>query len=72
LYVGLCPPTDDYLILSYLFPAQLCLVFHHNNRCPRNEAFTSLTELKMSFGGPGGRQVSVKPIPPERGSFPLE
>lgn len=26
----------------------------------------------MSFGGPGGRQVSAKPIPPERGSFPLE
>ncbi|MCJ1360252.1 MAG: Cytochrome c oxidase assembly protein cox19 [Icmadophila ericetorum] len=26
----------------------------------------------MSFGGPGGRQVSVKPTPPERGSFPLD
>ena len=26
----------------------------------------------MSFGGPGGRQISAKPIPPERGSFPLD
>ena len=26
----------------------------------------------MSFGGPGGRQLTAKPIPPERGSFPLE
>ena len=26
----------------------------------------------MSFGGPGGGQRSAKPIPPERGSFPLE
>ncbi len=26
----------------------------------------------MSFGGPGGGQVSYKPTPPERGSFPLE
>lgn len=26
----------------------------------------------MSFGGPGGGQKSAKPIPPERGSFPLD
>lgn len=26
----------------------------------------------MSFGGPGGGQVSYKPTPPERGSFPLD
>ncbi|KAL8636027.1 MAG: hypothetical protein Q9226_009299, partial [Calogaya cf. arnoldii] len=26
----------------------------------------------MSFGGPGGLQKASKPIPPERGSFPLE
>ncbi|KAI9655383.1 MAG: Cytochrome c oxidase assembly protein cox19 [Bathelium mastoideum] len=26
----------------------------------------------MSFGGPGGGQVVSKPIPPERGSFPLD
>ena len=26
----------------------------------------------MSFGGPGGGQRAVKPIPPERGSFPLD
>lgn len=26
----------------------------------------------MSFGGPGGGQKNAKPIPPERGSFPLE
>ncbi|SLM33731.1 cytochrome c oxidase assembly protein cox19 [Lasallia pustulata] len=26
----------------------------------------------MSFGGPGGRQISTKPTPPERGSFPLD
>ncbi|KAL8705443.1 MAG: hypothetical protein Q9201_001424 [Fulgogasparrea decipioides] len=26
----------------------------------------------MSFGGPGGLQKSSKPIPPERGSFPLD
>jgi len=26
----------------------------------------------MSFGGPGGRQVTSKPNPPERGSFPLD
>ena len=26
----------------------------------------------MSFGGPGGRQASFKPSPPERGSFPLD
>lgn len=26
----------------------------------------------MSFGGPGGGQISYKPTPPERGSFPLE
>ena len=26
----------------------------------------------MSFGGPGGLQKTSKPIPPERGSFPLE
>lgn len=25
-----------------------------------------------SFGGPGGGVVSQKPIPPERGSFPLD
>ncbi|OCK83078.1 hypothetical protein K432DRAFT_291871 [Lepidopterella palustris CBS 459.81] len=25
-----------------------------------------------SFGGPGGRQAIQKPIPPERGSFPLD
>ncbi|KPI37184.1 Cytochrome c oxidase assembly protein COX19 [Cyphellophora attinorum] len=24
------------------------------------------------FGGPGGRQISYKPSPPERGSFPLD
>ena len=26
----------------------------------------------MSFGGPGGGQKVSKPIPPERGSFPLD
>lgn len=26
----------------------------------------------MSFGGPGGGQKNAKPIPPERGSFPLD
>lgn len=26
----------------------------------------------MSFGGPGGGQRAQKPIPPERGSFPLD
>ncbi|KKZ68480.1 cytochrome c oxidase assembly protein COX19 [[Emmonsia] crescens] len=26
----------------------------------------------MSFGGPGGRSVNIKPTPPERGSFPLD
>ena len=26
----------------------------------------------MSFGGPGGGQKAQKPIPPERGSFPLD
>ena len=26
----------------------------------------------MSFGGPGGGQKVQKPIPPERGSFPLD
>ena len=26
----------------------------------------------MSFGGPGGGQKASKPIPPERGSFPLD
>ncbi|KAL8849633.1 MAG: hypothetical protein Q9221_005400 [Calogaya cf. arnoldii] len=26
----------------------------------------------MSFGGPGGLQKASKPIPPERGSFPLD
>ena len=26
----------------------------------------------MSFGGPGGGQKTSKPIPPERGSFPLD
>lgn len=26
----------------------------------------------MSFGGPGGGQKIHKPIPPERGSFPLD
>ena len=26
----------------------------------------------MSFGGPGGGQKSARPIPPERGSFPLD
>lgn len=26
----------------------------------------------MSFGGPGGGQKTQKPIPPERGSFPLD
>ncbi len=26
----------------------------------------------MSFGGPGGLQQTAKPIPPERGSFPLD
>ncbi|CAL8583348.1 Cytochrome c oxidase assembly protein cox19 [Xanthoria parietina] len=26
----------------------------------------------MSFGGPGGLQKTSKPIPPERGSFPLD
>ncbi|CAG8961189.1 hypothetical protein HYFRA_00013244 [Hymenoscyphus fraxineus] len=25
-----------------------------------------------TFGGPGGRQINVKPSPPERGSFPLD
>ncbi|KAF2771668.1 hypothetical protein EJ03DRAFT_248680, partial [Teratosphaeria nubilosa] len=25
-----------------------------------------------TFGGPGGRQIISKPIPPERGSFPLD
>ncbi|RKF59372.1 Cytochrome c oxidase assembly protein COX19 [Golovinomyces cichoracearum] len=25
-----------------------------------------------TFGGPGGRQLNTKPIPPERGSFPLD
>lgn len=25
-----------------------------------------------TFGGPGGRQIIAKPIPPERGSFPLD
>ncbi|KAI6245983.1 Cytochrome c oxidase assembly protein COX19 [Erysiphe necator] len=25
-----------------------------------------------TFGSPGGRQINVKPIPPERGSFPLD
>ncbi|CAD6504618.1 BgTH12-00126 [Blumeria graminis f. sp. triticale] len=25
-----------------------------------------------TFGSPGGKQLSVKPIPPERGSFPLD
>lgn len=25
-----------------------------------------------TFGGPGGRQVISKPVPPERGSFPLD
>lgn len=25
-----------------------------------------------TFGGPGGRQIVSKPIPPERGSFPLD
>ncbi|OCK97463.1 cytochrome c oxidase assembly protein COX19, partial [Cenococcum geophilum 1.58] len=25
-----------------------------------------------AFGGPGGRQKIQKPIPPERGSFPLD
>jgi cytochrome c oxidase assembly protein subunit 19 len=29
--------------------------------------------LTMStFGGPGGRQIVSKPIPPQRGSFPLD
>lgn len=31
-----------------------------------------VTHFAMSFGGPGGGQKSAKPIPPERGSFPLE
>ncbi|KAI9735158.1 MAG: Cytochrome c oxidase assembly protein cox19 [Cirrosporium novae-zelandiae] len=26
----------------------------------------------MSFGAPGGGAVSAKPVPPERGSFPLD
>lgn len=26
----------------------------------------------MSFGAPGGRAISSKPTPPERGSFPLD
>ncbi len=46
----------------------LALASHY----PRDEAVTSSIELEMSFGGPGGRQISAKPIPPERGSFPLE
>lgn len=25
-----------------------------------------------TFGGPGGRQIVSKPIPPQRGSFPLD
>ncbi|SMR45336.1 unnamed protein product [Zymoseptoria tritici ST99CH_3D1] len=25
-----------------------------------------------TFGSPGGRQITSKPIPPERGSFPLD
>ncbi|KAF2842506.1 hypothetical protein M501DRAFT_998838 [Patellaria atrata CBS 101060] len=25
-----------------------------------------------TFGGPGGRQIISKPVPPERGSFPLD
>jgi cytochrome c oxidase assembly protein subunit 19 len=25
-----------------------------------------------TFGSPGGRQIVAKPIPPERGSFPLD
>ncbi|PSS20159.1 hypothetical protein M430DRAFT_49852 [Amorphotheca resinae ATCC 22711] len=25
-----------------------------------------------TFGSPGGRQINSKPIPPERGSFPLD
>ena len=31
-----------------------------------------LLKQTMSFGGPGGLQKTSKPIPPERGSFPLE
>ncbi|RKF60674.1 Cytochrome c oxidase assembly protein COX19 [Erysiphe neolycopersici] len=25
-----------------------------------------------TFGSPGGRQINIKPTPPERGSFPLD
>ncbi|TLD05366.1 uncharacterized protein PgNI_09881 [Pyricularia grisea] len=25
-----------------------------------------------AFGGPGGGQINQKPIPPQRGSFPLD
>ena len=44
-------------------------------QCSINHIFGNLKEChasEMSFGGPGGGQKSAKPIPPERGSFPLE
>ena len=35
--------------------------------------FQTVHRATMSgFGGPGGRQIVSKPVPPERGSFPLD